>query len=69
MGTPTAITQSYMNPYWHQYNLGLARITSPERSRGPIAAEKCGHFIQRDDPDLVIHEITEILLRQDPHMG
>jgi pimeloyl-ACP methyl ester carboxylesterase len=64
MGTPLAITQTYTNPYWHRYNEGLAKITSPDRSKGPIQAEKCGHFIQRDDPDFVVGEIVELLLRQ-----
>jgi hypothetical protein len=61
MGTPKAITNNYMNPYWNEYNLGLAKITSPERSKGPIQAENCGHFIQRDDPEFVVHEIFELL--------
>lgn len=64
MGTPIAITQIYTNPYWHRYNQGLAKLTSPNRSKGPIQAEKCGHFIQRDDPDFVVGEIVELLVKQ-----
>jgi hypothetical protein len=64
MGTPLAITQNYTNPYWHQYNEGLAKITDSDRSKGPIQAEKCGHFIQRDDPDLVVGEVIELLIKQ-----
>jgi pimeloyl-ACP methyl ester carboxylesterase len=63
MGTPLAIMNNYMNPYWNEYNLGLVKITSHERSRGPVRAEKCGHFIQRDDPEFVVHEIVELLER------
>jgi pimeloyl-ACP methyl ester carboxylesterase len=64
MGTPSAITQTYINPYWHRYNEGLAKITSHDRSKGPIQAEKCGHFIQRDDPDFVVREVVELLIKQ-----
>jgi hypothetical protein len=64
MGTPIAITQTYTNPYWHRYNEGLAKITSPDRRKGPIQSEKGGHFIQRDDPDFVVGEIVELLLKQ-----
>jgi pimeloyl-ACP methyl ester carboxylesterase len=64
MGLPLAITNTYTNPYWHRYNEGLAKITNSERSKGPIQAEKCGHFIQRDDPDFVVHEIVELLNKQ-----
>jgi hypothetical protein len=61
MGVPLAITRNYTNPYWHKYNEGLARITASDRSKGPIQAEKCGHFIQKDDPEFVAHEIAELL--------
>jgi pimeloyl-ACP methyl ester carboxylesterase len=64
MGTPIAITQNYINPYWHQYNEGLVKITSPDRSKGPVQAENCGHFIQRDDPPFVIREVVELLHKQ-----
>ena len=61
MGVPPVITKTYMNPFWHEYNVGLTKLTSLERSRGPILAEKCGHFIQRDDPELVAG-IIELML-------
>jgi pimeloyl-ACP methyl ester carboxylesterase len=69
VGTPLAITQAYTNPYWNRYNEGLTKITSSERSKGPIQAEKCGHFIQRDDPDFVVAQIAELLLRQGSPMS
>jgi hypothetical protein len=63
MQTPIAITTNYTNPYWHKYNEGLAKLSSPDRSKGPIQAVKCGHFIQRDDPEFVIEEIWDLLTR------
>ncbi|KAI1354109.1 Alpha/Beta hydrolase protein [Xylaria sp. FL0043] len=53
METPISISMNYTNPIWHHYNEGLTKLTSPERSSGPIIAKNCGHFIQRDDPTFV----------------
>lgn len=64
LGTPIAITENYANPNWHHYNEELAKITDSGRSKGPIQAERCGHFIQRDDPDFVVREVVELLVRQ-----
>lgn len=61
MKVPVAITKNYVNPYWNEYNVGLTKLTSSDRSKGPILAEKCGHFIQKDDPELVAAEILELL--------
>ncbi|KAJ6160665.1 hypothetical protein N7470_004061 [Penicillium chermesinum] len=61
MGATEAVTNAYLNPYWHKYNEGLAHITDPDRSRGPIQAPNAGHFIQRDNPDLVAHELDTLL--------
>lgn len=61
METPTSLSMQYTNPIWHKYNAGLAKITDPERSRGPIFAKGCGHFIQRDDPDFVVEELFSLL--------
>jgi pimeloyl-ACP methyl ester carboxylesterase len=61
MGIPIALTNQYANPYWHEYNVGLTKITSSERARGPIIAEKAGHFIQKDDPELVFYEVKRML--------
>jgi len=61
MGIPVAETKAYVNPHWNTYNIGLTKITSQERSRGPIIAEKAGHFIQKDDPDFVVEEINALL--------
>ncbi|KAF5004975.1 hypothetical protein FDECE_8554 [Fusarium decemcellulare] len=58
---PAAVTQIYVNPYWHGYNEGLAKLTSPERSRGPVQAPGAGHFIQADKPSFVAEKIHEVL--------
>lgn len=61
METPISLSMQYTNPLWHAYNLGLVQITDENRSRGPIFAEGCGHFIQKDDPNFVVGELSMIL--------
>ncbi|CAD6581833.1 MAG: hypothetical protein ASARMPREDX12_000679 [Alectoria sarmentosa] len=61
MGTPIGLSMRYMNPTWHKYNQGLVHITDREKSKGPIFAQGCGHFIQRDDPDFVIKEALDLV--------
>ncbi|CAD6589081.1 MAG: hypothetical protein ASARMPRED_003884 [Alectoria sarmentosa] len=61
MGTPIGLSMRYMNPTWHKYNQGLVHITDREKSKGPIFAYGCGHFIQRDDPDFVIKEALDLV--------
>ena len=61
MGTPLGLSMVYMNPTWHRYNKGLVNITDRERSKGPIFAKGCGHFIQRDDPVFVIKETLDLV--------
>ncbi len=61
MGTPIGLSMMYMNPKWHKYNQGLVHITDREKSKGPILAKGCGHFIQRDDPDFVIKETLDLV--------
>ena len=61
METPISLSMQYTNPVWHTYNLGLVQITDENRRRGPIFAEGCGHFIQRDDPNFVVVELSMIL--------
>lgn len=63
MKIPIALNNIYTDPYWHAYNLGLTKITSQNRARGPILAEKAGHFVQKDDPELVFDEIKGMLGR------
>jgi pimeloyl-ACP methyl ester carboxylesterase len=57
----------YINPVWHEYNQGLALLTEREKSKGPVIAKECGHFIQRDDPEFVATEICEMLQRLEKH--
>ncbi|KAI3327750.1 hypothetical protein HD806DRAFT_483808 [Xylariaceae sp. AK1471] len=61
METPIAISMNYTNPTWHRYNEGLAKLTSPSKVSGPIIAKDCGHFIQRDNPELVAELACEML--------
>ena len=61
MGTPIGLSMEFMNPTWHRYNQGLVHITDREKSKGPIVAKDCGHFIQRDDPDFVIRETLDLV--------
>lgn len=61
MGQPKALTQAYLNPYWHRYNQGLVKITQADRAKGPLQAPNSGHFIQKDNPVFVAQELNEIL--------
>ena len=63
MGTPVSLSMRYSNPIWHAYNQGLAKITDAHRSRGPVFAKGCGHFIQRDNPMFVVEELLALLDR------
>ncbi|RTE80677.1 hypothetical protein BHE90_004756 [Fusarium euwallaceae] len=64
LGIPVAVIQTYMNTYWHRYNQGLAKLTVPERSKGPFQVPGAGHFIQADNPAYVgerLHEMLQVL--------
>jgi pimeloyl-ACP methyl ester carboxylesterase len=66
MAIPKVVTNAYVNPAWHRYNQGLARLSlRDDGRREPIIAEGCGHFIQKDDPDFVAREIGALLDRLD----
>lgn len=67
VGLAQVMTRTYFDPAWHHYHEGLAQITSPELSKGPIIARGCGHLIQRDNPQLVATEVSEVIkkLRHD----
>jgi hypothetical protein len=66
-GVRKELVMEYINPVWHQYNQGLASLTSREKAKGPIIAKDCGHFIQRDDPEFVATEIYDMLQRMEKH--
>lgn len=53
----------YINPTWREYNKELATLTSSDKSKGPLVAEACGHFIQKDDPEFVATEVCDLLQR------
>jgi pimeloyl-ACP methyl ester carboxylesterase len=59
--TPPEVVNAYMNPYWHHYNEGLAKLTIAENSDGPTQVPGAGHFIQADNPDFVAGKAHEIL--------
>ncbi|KAJ4323912.1 hypothetical protein N0V84_004136 [Fusarium piperis] len=61
LGIPVAVVQAYMNTYWHLYNQGLAKLTIPERSKGPFQVPGAGHFIQADNPAYVAERLHEML--------
>ena len=44
MGPPKPVTNRFVNPYWHKYNEGLAKITEAEYSKGPLQAPNAGHL-------------------------
>ena len=52
---------TYVQPVWDEYNKHLALLTSTDKSKGPIIAEGCGHFVQRDNPQFVAKEICKML--------
>ncbi|KAL1649934.1 hypothetical protein SLS58_001310 [Diplodia intermedia] len=61
---PKALTNAYINPAWQAYNNGLAQLAKEDcRVKGPVIAKKCGHFIQRDDPEFVARQLGELLDR------
>ncbi|TVY35243.1 hypothetical protein LOCC1_G007925 [Lachnellula occidentalis] len=61
VGLPQIMTRTYFDPAWHAYHEGLAHITHPELSKGPMVAKGCGHLMQRDNPQLVADEVSELL--------
>ncbi|KAI5198964.1 alpha/beta-hydrolase [Aureobasidium subglaciale] len=60
-GVPKVLVMRYVNPVWHEYNNNLATLTKSDKSRGPIIAEGCGHFIQKDNPVFVANEVCKLL--------
>jgi hypothetical protein len=46
---------------WQKYNEGLAALTDPERSKGPLIAPGSGHFIQKDNPSFVAEQLEDLV--------
>ncbi|EPS45181.1 hypothetical protein H072_847 [Dactylellina haptotyla CBS 200.50] len=59
-GMTRAVAMNYTNPAWGQYNDGLLKITTGDKSKGLIA-KGAGHFVQRDRPDLVAEELARVV--------
>ncbi|KAI5266165.1 alpha/beta-hydrolase [Aureobasidium subglaciale] len=64
-GVPKVLVMKYVNPVWHEYNNNLATLTKSDKGRGPIIAEGCGHFIQKDNPVFVADEVCKLIQRLD----
>ncbi|KAL1632278.1 hypothetical protein SLS56_003858 [Neofusicoccum ribis] len=61
---PKALTNAYIDTAWRAYNEGLTQLAGiGAHVKGPVIAKKCGHFIQRDDPEYVAEELGELLDR------
>jgi hypothetical protein len=58
---PVAHTMNYLHPAWHEYNIGLTKLTDSSRSKGPLVAPNAGHYIQKDNPDFVAGLILDML--------
>ncbi|KAK3505520.1 hypothetical protein B0T13DRAFT_390219 [Neurospora crassa] len=65
MSIPKAVINGYMNPAWQRYNEGLTRLAAVDSENVvPVKIAKgCGHFIQKDDPEMVAREV-DLLLRR-----
>ncbi|KAI9732215.1 MAG: hypothetical protein M1834_004312 [Cirrosporium novae-zelandiae] len=61
MGTPIPLSNHYTNPIWNTYNKNLVKIAGENAiAKGPIIAKRCGHFIQRDDPEFAANIILAL---------
>lgn len=61
LGIPRHIFQTFVNPFWQNYNEGLAQLTEPHRAQGPFQAPGASHFIQDDNPDFTAERLLEIV--------
>lgn len=48
----------YVQSAWDEYNAGLVKLSAKGRY---VGAERSGHFVYHDRPDLVVREIEAIL--------
>jgi pimeloyl-ACP methyl ester carboxylesterase len=55
------LTEHYLQPAWHTYNEGLLKIG--QTVKGVVTAERSGHFVQRDNPQCVVDEAMDLLIR------
>ncbi|KAI3333205.1 alpha/beta-hydrolase [Ustulina deusta] len=61
MKVPIGMAEMYTQPMWIKYNEGLSRLTDPDRSKGPLIAPKCGHFVQKDNPPFVAEQLEDLV--------
>jgi hypothetical protein len=54
-------TESYLQPYWEEYNQGLLEIGDREVGNEVKIAKGCGHVIQLADPKYVAEELKAML--------
>jgi hypothetical protein len=54
-------TQTYLQPYWEDYNQGLLGISDREVGNKVKIAKGCGHVIQLGDPHFVAEELKSML--------
>lgn len=55
------LTKAYINPAWHEYNLGLRKLDGRAVSTNIVVAAGAGHFIQRDNPRCVADQIIGMI--------
>lgn len=55
------LTMEYVNPAWHEYNLGLSRLDGEGAGSKITVANGAGHFVQRDNPKCVANQIINIV--------
>ncbi|CAG8959041.1 hypothetical protein HYFRA_00012821 [Hymenoscyphus fraxineus] len=61
MNVPKGMATRYTQPMWQEYNEGLAMLTNHARSKGPVIAPNCGHFVQKDNPPFVAEQLIELI--------
>ncbi|KAI0152724.1 Alpha/Beta hydrolase protein [Xylariaceae sp. FL1272] len=61
MKVPIGMAAMYTQPMWIKYNEGLAQLTDGDRSKGPLIAPKCGHFVQKDNPPFVAEQLVDLV--------
>jgi hypothetical protein len=61
LGLPEIMSNIFFDPAWHEYHIGLTKITEPHLSKGPVEAKGCNHLIHKDNPQFVANEVMELL--------
>ncbi|KZO92183.1 hypothetical protein CALVIDRAFT_541205 [Calocera viscosa TUFC12733] len=61
LGMEPSITLKYIQPHWEAYHLGLLKLTTPERAKGPMVVKGAAHNIQSEQPEWVVQELKEMV--------